>query len=70
MTDSMTLEAFGELVEPATLRIQRLLPGPVERVWDYLTRSELRRQWLAVGEMELKPGASFERKRPLHPTFL
>ena len=25
------------LVEPGTVRLERLLPGPVERVWAYLT---------------------------------
>ena len=48
------------LTEPATLKIQRLLPGPIERVWAYLTDSELRRKWLAAGEMEMKVGAPFE----------
>ncbi len=60
MTDLATLEAYGILTEPATLTIQRLLPGPIERVWTYLTESELRRQWLAAGEMEMKVGAPFE----------
>ena len=54
------LAPHGVLTEPMTLEIQRLLPGPIERVWDYLTRSELRRQWLAAGEMELRVGATFE----------
>ena len=54
------LDAYGALTEPATLTIQRLLPGPIERVWAYLTDSDLRRQWLAAGEMELKVGAPFE----------
>ena len=48
------------VTEPSTLRIQRLLPGPIERVWAYLTESELRRKWLAAGEMEMKVGAPFE----------
>ena len=52
--------AYGVLTEPATLTIQRLLPGPIERVWAYLTQSDLRRQWLAAGTMELKAGAPFE----------
>ncbi len=60
MTDLATLDAYGVLTEPATLTIRRLLPGPVERVWDYLTQSELRRQWLAAGEMALAVGAPFE----------
>ncbi len=52
--------AYGELTEPATLAIRRLLPGPIDRVWAYLTQSELRREWLADGKMELKIGAPFE----------
>jgi uncharacterized protein YndB with AHSA1/START domain len=51
---------FGELMEPTTLRIQRLLPGPIERVWAYLTDSDLRAQWLAAGEMEPTVGTPFE----------
>jgi uncharacterized protein YndB with AHSA1/START domain len=55
-----TVSPYGELIEPATLKIQRVLPGPLERVWDYLTKSDLRRQWLAAGDMEMKAGAPFE----------
>ncbi|WP_018407172.1 SRPBCC family protein [Methylocystis rosea] len=60
MTDLATPNAFGALTEPATLTIERLLPGPIERVWAYLTESELRRKWLAAGPMEMKVGAPFE----------
>ncbi len=59
MTELATLDAYGVLTEPTTLRIQRLLPGPVERVWAYLTESELRRQWLASGQMEMTAGSAF-----------
>src|SRR5262245_23743474 len=52
--------AYGVLIEPATLKIERVLPGPIERVWAYLTDSDLRRQWLAAGKMEMKVGAPFE----------
>jgi uncharacterized protein YndB with AHSA1/START domain len=55
-----TPDAYGVLTEPTTLMLQRLLPGPIERVWSYLTQGELRRQWLAAGPMELKAGATFE----------
>jgi uncharacterized protein YndB with AHSA1/START domain len=60
MTDLATQNGYGALTEPATLTIQRLLPGPIERVWAYLTESDLRRKWLAAGQMEMKVGASFE----------
>ncbi len=52
--------AYGVLTEPATVRIQRLLPGPIERVWSYLTESDLRRQWLASGPMDLRVGGAME----------
>jgi uncharacterized protein YndB with AHSA1/START domain len=55
-----TSETYGALVEPATLRVERLLPGPIDRVWAYLTQSALRRQWLASGDMTQKAGTSFE----------
>lgn len=60
MNELATPEAYGALIEPATLKIQRILPGPIERVWAYLTESDLRRQWLAAGRMEMKVGAPFE----------
>ena len=60
MTDLATLDAYGTLFEPDTLTIQRLLPGPVERVWAYLTDSDLRSRWLAAGQMEMRAGAPVE----------
>jgi len=60
MNASATRDAYGTLIEPATLKMQRLLPGPIERIWAYLTESDKRRQWLAAGKMELKVGAPFE----------
>jgi uncharacterized protein YndB with AHSA1/START domain len=60
MTNLTALDAHGTLIEPATLKLERLLPGPIERVWAYLTDSDLRRQWLAAGRMEMQVGAPFE----------
>lgn len=60
MNELAPLDAYGVLTEPATLKIQRVLPGPVERVWDYLVKSELRRQWLAAGDMPMAVGVPFE----------
>lgn len=53
-------ETFASLAAGTTLRIQRRLPGPIERVWTYLTDGALRRQWLAAGDMPLQRGATFE----------
>jgi uncharacterized protein YndB with AHSA1/START domain len=60
MNDLSTLDAFGVLTEPATLAFQRLLPAPVDRVWAFVTDGDLRRRWLAAGDMTLQVGAPFE----------
>lgn len=60
MTDLMQIDSYGALVEPDTLRIQRMLPGPIERVWSYLIDRELRKLWFADGEIEPIQGAPFE----------
>jgi len=48
------------LIKPSTVRFERLLPGPVERVWAYLTESKKRATWLAAGEFELRVGGRIE----------
>ena len=50
----------GVIVERGTVQFERLLPGPIERVWSYLTESEKRRTWLAAGEMDLRVGGRVE----------
>lgn len=51
---------YGTLTAPDTIRFERLLPGPIERVWAFITESEKRARWLAGGDMPLKVGASFQ----------
>lgn len=60
MTQLADRGAYGTLLEPTTFRIERRLPGSIERVWSYLTDSDLRQKWLASGVMDLKVGAPFE----------
>jgi uncharacterized protein YndB with AHSA1/START domain len=60
MKDLTSPDVYGTLIEATTLKIERLLPGPIERVWSYLINSELRRQWLAAGDMQMQFDSSFE----------
>ncbi|MDH5454919.1 MAG: SRPBCC family protein, partial [Gammaproteobacteria bacterium] len=46
------MDAYGELLDANTVRFVRELPGPVERVWAYLTQSEKRAKWLCGGDVE------------------
>lgn len=48
-------ESYGIITGPQTLRMERLLPGPIENVWSYLTETDKLGQWLAPGEMDLRP---------------
>lgn len=51
---------FGIITEARAIRFERLLPGPIERVWAYLTESDKRGKWLASGPVELRVGGQVE----------
>lgn len=55
-------EAHGMSPARGEVRIERWLPGPVERIWAYLTESDKRGLWLAPGEMELRVGGRVEHR--------
>jgi uncharacterized protein YndB with AHSA1/START domain len=43
-----------------TVRLERSLPGPIERIWAYITESDKRQTWLAYGPMDLHEGGRVE----------
>ncbi len=49
------MNAYGNLIASDTIRFERLLPGPIERVWAYLVEPDKRKLWLADGPMTLAP---------------
>jgi uncharacterized protein YndB with AHSA1/START domain len=51
---------YGIATAADTVRIERTLPGPIERVWRYLTDSDKRASWLAGGTMDLRVGGLVE----------
>jgi len=53
-------DAVSTLIKPSTIRFERLLPGPIERVWAYLVESDKRAKWLAGGEFDLRVGGKIE----------
>lgn len=54
------MNEYGVVLESGAVRFERLLPGPIERVWAYLTQSEKRRTWLASGELEPRVGGTVD----------
>jgi uncharacterized protein YndB with AHSA1/START domain len=54
------MDKYGIVSAADTVRFERLLPGPIERVWAFITESEKRAKWLAAGPMELRMGGGVE----------
>ena len=54
------MSEYGVVAAPATVRLERVLPGPIERIWAYLTEPDKRAKWLAGGPMELRVGGAVE----------
>ena len=54
------MKRYGERIDASTVRFERLLPGPIERVWEYLTDGARRATWFAGGNTELKVGGRVE----------
>ena len=60
MTDAAAaVRAPVEKIAPDTIRLERTLDAPVEKVWRYLTEAELRSQWF-MGGSDATPGGEFE----------
>ncbi len=51
---------MGGFVGGDTVRFERVLAAPIERVWDYLTNSELLPEWLGNGEIAAEVGGRIE----------
>lgn len=47
-------------IAPTTLRVERALKAPIEKVWAYLTDSEKRATWFAGGPFDLRVGGRTE----------
>ena len=46
----------GQLQTESSVRFERVLPGPIERIWDFITGSEQLSGWLG-GECAIEPRA-------------
>ncbi|MEO9870924.1 SRPBCC family protein [Ekhidna sp.] len=54
------MDKYGKLINDHTIQFERLLPGPIERVWEYLTDADKRALWFAGGEMDNNSGGKVE----------
>jgi len=54
------MDQFGKCIDDHTVQFERLLPGPVEKIWAYLTDGEKRGEWFAAGAIPSQVGENFE----------
>jgi uncharacterized protein YndB with AHSA1/START domain len=48
------------MTAPMRLEIKRVLNGPIDRVWEYLTDGALRQQWFCGGQTAKEPGGQID----------
>jgi uncharacterized protein YndB with AHSA1/START domain len=56
------MSAYGVQVNDTTVRFERLLPGPIERVFAFLWDEDKRRLWFTSGAMPTTTGTSFDQR--------
>jgi uncharacterized protein YndB with AHSA1/START domain len=48
-----------ERIAPDSIRLERILDAPADKVWRYITEADLRREWF-MGGTDARPGGEFE----------
>lgn len=56
----MFMNNYGKLIDTNALQFERILPGPIERVWEYLVDGSKRALWFAGGSTDLVPNGKME----------
>lgn len=59
-TPSSENQSLAQFPKPGEVRLVRLLPGPIERVWDFITDPEKRARWFCGGLLEQRSGGKLE----------
>ena len=54
------MQEYGVLLDDDTVRFERLLPAPIERVWAHITEADKRARWLAGGDFQLDADGNIE----------
>jgi uncharacterized protein YndB with AHSA1/START domain len=56
---AIQIRAPIERTAPDTIRLERTLDAPAEKIWRYLTEADLRREWF-MGGSDARPDGEFE----------
>jgi uncharacterized protein YndB with AHSA1/START domain len=61
-TSAPMVNELGKIIDESTVRFERVLPAPIERVWQYLTSSECLPEWLGEGSIDQRFGGKVKLK--------
>ena len=53
------MDDFATRPDPHTVAFVRILPGPIERIWDFIADGKKRGEWFASGDLPEKVGQPF-----------
>src|SRR5258706_3736220 len=56
------MDTYGKMLDPHTVQFVRILPGPIEKIWDYLADGKKRGEWFASGALPAKIGEPFKMR--------
>lgn len=51
---------YGQVISEDSVRFERVLPGPIERVWGFLVEPEKRARWFCGGATDTAAGGKIE----------
>ena len=54
------MDSYATRPDEQSVQFVRILPGPIERIWEFLWDGQKRGEWFASGDMPTRPGESFE----------
>lgn len=54
------MSEYGVVLDASSVRFERVLPGPIERVWEFLTDPVQRGKWFAGGPLEPRVSGKLE----------
>jgi uncharacterized protein YndB with AHSA1/START domain len=53
------MDAFARKSDDHTIQFVRILPGPIEKIWDFIADGKKRGEWFASGDLPAKVGETF-----------
>jgi uncharacterized protein YndB with AHSA1/START domain len=54
------MDDYAKRLDAQTIQFVRILPGPIEKIWDFLADGKKRGEWFASGDLPAEVGETFQ----------